>query len=115
MYLRRSCWEPMSNCSSNDSSSDFSLFSSDSSDDGYPSDIFVSEIGHEVTIILYQHKLAQVRSFFIRRSRNFIHLYISVVWERYDVILYTNDDNFSEILDFFISGFQKHNKPSHGL
>ena len=115
MYLRRICWELMSSCSSNDSSSDFSLSSSDSSDDGYPSDIFVSETDHEFTIILNQQKLAQLRSFFIPRSRNFIHLYISVVWERYDVILYKNDDNFSEILDFFISESQKHRKPSHGL
>ena len=115
MYLRRKCWEPMSICSSNDSSSDFSLSSSDSSDDGYPSDIFVSETGHEITFILYQQKLAQVRSFIIPCSRNFIHLYISVVWELYDVILYKNDDNFSEILDFFISESQKHHKPSHGL
>ena len=91
MYLRRTCWEPRSNCSSNDSSSDCSLSSSASSNDGYPSDIFVSETNKEIAIILHQHKLAQDRSFFITRSRNFIHLHISAVWEQYDVIPHKND------------------------
>ena len=115
MYLRRICWEPMSNCSSDDSSSDCSLSSSDSSNDGYLSDIFVSGLCNELKIILYQHKLAQVRSFFMPRSRNFIHFYISVNWERYDVILYKNDDNFPDILQCFINGSQEQNKPSYGL